>query len=210
MSDIENNSLSSLEKSTRKNSFNGQISSFSHNNTNVNLQHQSNNNLFTNFMLNKIVTKVFKIIIPNSFIVEIRVSKTNPLNHQIYLYGLDETFVNYSFFNHKLKAAFFKPKEKIDSRYKIFRKLEKLIDQMYLFYSLKTNNSSMSFCLFVENLFKYSNLFVRECAFCKKITKYCSEENSFYPPFYKFWESDELYHNSCFKLFYDGLTPKEN
>ena len=104
-----------------------------------------------------------------------------------------------------------KPKELIRTKYCVFRKIERFLEDMLNFFLTRFVNQNINHLLvlndFLENVAKYGKLFSKKCGGCGKYSKYSQIENNFLPCIYKLYdsESNEFYHEDCFKSLTSGL-----
>lgn len=169
------------------------------------------NNHTTHIPQIKFTKKTIKYEVPNAFILEIRLSKTQSPYYQISVYSPEETFNNFQYFNSKVTMSNFKPKEDIKSKYLVFRKIERIIEDMFFYYLQKFQVINLPLNLlseFLENISKYKDLFFKECYYCKKTSKFSFEENCFFPVMYKLYdsESNDFYHEGCFSHLCNGMN----
>jgi hypothetical protein len=91
---------------------------------------------------------------------------------------------------------------KSKSKFLLFNKIETLFKDFFE-KMLKRFNNHLFQCIIIliKYASKYSNLFKKKCAYCEKIIKYNSFDNTLFPPFLCFYLDKELfYHEDCLNI----------
>ena len=91
---------------------------------------------------------------------------------------------------------------KSKSKILLFNKIETLFKDFFEKMLLRFNNHLFQcIIILIKYASKYSNLFKKKCAYCEKIIKYNSFDNTLFPPFLCFYLDKELfYHEDCLNI----------
>ncbi len=91
---------------------------------------------------------------------------------------------------------------KSKSKILLFNKIETLFKEFFTNIVNKYNNNHLFRCIIIliKYASKYSNLFKKKCAYCEKIIKYNSFDNTLFPPFLYFLEKESFYHEDCLNI----------